>query len=184
MAKTAPHVVAVLRALRDSHHAQTIRVFGSAARGSTVANDVDIAIDLRGLTPPGFDMGARYEALNIKAEIERQYAGILSLARQHYGRLDPFLITDRGLYVRNVHASCWVKAVNARALVQQIETTSVPLSHAMFLYDVKSKASQFQGPLADPAFRRWFAQSKATDARTGAPQVLFHGTGADIGRIF
>lgn len=184
MASSPAHIVEVLRALRDSHLAPSIRVFGSAALGSTLANDVDIALDLRGLTPQVAGMGARYDAMNMRAEISRLYHSLLSLAARHYGRLDPFLITDHGLFARNLQATNWVKARNAAQLVQAINTTSVPLASVLTLYDVRHKASQFQGPMADPVFRRWFGSSKAVNVATGEPLVLFHGTGADVGAQF
>lgn len=184
MANSAPHIVEVLRALRDSHLAPSIRVFGSAARGSMLANDVDIALDLRGLTPQVDGMGARYNAMHLRVEIERQYHSLIALAAKHYGRLDPFLITDHGLFVRNAHATGWIRARTAAPILEAIRTTSVPLSTVMALYDVRPKASQFHGPLADPAFRRWFCSSKAVDSKTGEPLVLYHGTGADVGHHF
>lgn len=180
MASSPAHIVEVLRVLQGSHLAPSIRVFGSAALGSMLANDVDIALDLRNLTSPVTCMGARYDAMNLRAEISRQYHSLLSLAARHYARLDPFLITDHGLFVRNSRATNWVKARNAAQLLQAINTTSVPLSSVLTLYGVRPKTSQFQGPMADPVFRRWFASSKAVNIATGEPLVLFHGTGADV----
>ena len=139
MANSPLHIVEVIRALRDTHLAPSIQVFGLAARGSSLANDVDIVLNLRGLTPPVAGMGARYAAMRLRSEIERQYGFVLSLAVKHFRCLDPFLVTDHGLFTRNERATGWTRAENSAALLETVLTTSVSLASVMALYSVKPK---------------------------------------------
>lgn len=184
MAKDQLLTLGVLRALRDSQFAPTIKVFGSAAKCSPQPNDIDIALDLKGLTPDSWGLGARHAALVLQSQLQEEYGSLLDLARIYYGRLDVFLITDSGLYVRSPRCTQWTKARNAEAITAAIQDDGVPLAQVLSHYGVKPTSSPFWNPMMDPAFSSWFGDSKAVVEATGLPRTFYHGSGADIGQAF
>jgi predicted nucleotidyltransferase len=89
---------AILSELREVSGASQVRVFGSAAKGKQVPGDLDLYVDLNGLEP----------------DVEKALTGaLMSLARKHYGLVDPFLDKKGVLYTRNDSATGWEKAKQA-----------------------------------------------------------------------
>ncbi|MDF2461939.1 MAG: hypothetical protein K0Q43_174 [Ramlibacter sp.] len=96
-------------------YAARIRVFGSVARAAPAPKDLDVFVDLRGEGAPN----------------PADYDRLLLLSRIYYGELDPFLITDEGLLVRDTHARNWVRAKRARELLATMKREGRPLAEVM-----------------------------------------------------
>lgn len=87
-------------------------IFGSMGRGSATPRDIDLMIDLRDISPDRFSEQHPLGDLAYR---------ILSLARRHYGYLDPFCMTAYNkancgssrtiLFCRNEYASGFTQAV-------------------------------------------------------------------------
>jgi predicted nucleotidyltransferase len=81
-----------------------LTVFGSTVTKSfQEANDFDVFLDL--------DQNPTHKKF---------VRPVLSLARKYYGWIDPFVLKDGVLYVRNDDATTWTKAKNSLAILQQI----------------------------------------------------------------
>lgn len=96
--------------------ADSLKVFGSLAKGAEKPADVDVALLALGCAT--FEEAQDRHALTVRP--------MLNLAWRHYGWLDPFVLTQEGLFVRNDRATGWVKAAKQKELVLAIEQ-GVPL---------------------------------------------------------
>lgn len=107
----------LLRLLGALPIAAGIVVFGSVARGKKDPADIDIAYKLAdGNLPSG------------SASPERQQLQrVLAMARSHYARLDPFVISGKRLLVRNAEATGWEVARNATNMRESIAREGRPL---------------------------------------------------------
>jgi predicted nucleotidyltransferase len=104
--------------------AQRILVFGSAARAGAQPKDLDLFIDLRGQPQANLS----------------EYARLLLLSRIYYGMLDPYLVTDKGLLVRDSHAQRWVKARSGRELLASMKRDGRPLADVVAQWHVPSES--------------------------------------------
>lgn len=95
---------------------QGITVFGSLARSAERPGDLDLLIDLRHEDDWRAARAARLA---------------LRLARENYGKVDPFLRTRDGLIVRNDEATGWQRAKNARAILGNATREGVPISEVV-----------------------------------------------------
>jgi hypothetical protein len=101
-----PEWKTIIRKLQALPYADSITVFGSVARGEArLASDVDIFCDS-----------------------EDAPSGIMRIASQHYGALDPFYVETGVLMVRNDYATGWTRAKNARDILANIRKEGVPLN--------------------------------------------------------
>jgi 8-oxo-dGTP pyrophosphatase MutT (NUDIX family)/predicted nucleotidyltransferase len=81
-----------------------LTVFGSTVTKSfQEANDFDVFLDL--------DQNPTHKKF---------VRPVLNLARKYYGWIDPFVLKDGVLYVRNDEATGWTRSKNAKAILQQI----------------------------------------------------------------
>ncbi len=98
----------ILDQLRDA----PITIFGSAAtKGIDQAKDLDVFLDLD--ANPGAKKYVRM---------------LLDLAHEHYGWLDPFVLKDGVLYVRNDQATGWQRAKNGLSMLSSIKRDAKPMT--------------------------------------------------------
>ncbi|WP_429482161.1 hypothetical protein [Paraburkholderia youngii] len=104
----------MLDKLAQSVSPSKLVVFGSVANGTPTPGDIDVAF-----------VGGRDEFAAL--EHTKEMKMLLSLARQHYGRLDPFVLTGTVLYARNDEATDFVPAKNASRLRMAITLEGEPI---------------------------------------------------------
>lgn len=109
--------------------ADKLIVFGSVAAGSDDPKDLDVVFDAR-------ECEYQIDAIKKHGDALRQ---LISLSRRHYGYLDPFILTQKHLYVRNDHATGWQVAKNKRGLLSAIKNGS-PLASISVDYLFEAKA--------------------------------------------
>jgi predicted nucleotidyltransferase len=89
-----------------------LTVFGSVAtKELSQANDFDVFFDL-----------------DSNPEYKKHITPIMELARNYYGWIDPFVLEDNVLYVRNDEATGWVRAKNAKEILKNVKLHGVPIS--------------------------------------------------------
>jgi 8-oxo-dGTP pyrophosphatase MutT (NUDIX family)/GNAT superfamily N-acetyltransferase len=88
-----------------------LTVFGSTATKSLRdANDFDVFLDL-----------------DANPEHKKYVKPVLNLSYRYYGWIDPFVIKDGVLYVRNDTATGWTRAKNAQAILKNIRAQGRPI---------------------------------------------------------
>jgi 8-oxo-dGTP pyrophosphatase MutT (NUDIX family) len=88
-----------------------LTVFGSTATKSLQdANDFDVFLDL-----------------DAHPEHKKYVKPVLNLSYRYYGWIDPFVIKDGVLYVRNDTATGWTRAKNAQAILKNIRAQGRPI---------------------------------------------------------
>ena len=103
----------VIKRLLNLSYAENIVVFGSVARGDAKwSSDVDVFFDARIGGP-------------------RDISAFLAIARAYPGGFDPFVMTSRGLMVRNDDSTDFVLARRAKEIMKNIGAEGVPLSTAL-----------------------------------------------------
>lgn len=157
----SPTLLKIIQRLRTLPFAEQIRVFGSTARAGAAPNDLDIFVDLR----------------STKADPD-QFRVLLSLARAHYGWIDPFLRTDSGLLVRNDHATGWTRAKNASAIEEAMDRDGKPIPQQgrplVVYHGTNRDFDAFKGATyltSHPGQAADYAANNA-DASGGAPRIL------------
>ena len=87
----------ILARLADGPFAARVRVFGSAADAGADPKDVDVLVD---------------------GTSRKEGSALLGLAREFYGRFDPFVLQHGVLWVRSDDATGWIRARNAAAILR------------------------------------------------------------------
>ena len=111
-------IASLLQQVAGLPAADRIWVFGSVARQDKVPGDLDLVLDAT-------DCATWSDVTETYGPTLR---GLLGLARQHYGWLDPFVQTKRVLAVRNPDATAWVKAQKSKCLRAAIARDGKPLA--------------------------------------------------------
>lgn len=110
-------IVQLLDALTNLPGAASIVVFGSVAKRAECPGDLDVA-----LVTTCTDWNTASE------QYRPTIAALRRLAHQNYGWLDPFIVTNGRLVVRNDEATGWMFAKNSTALQKQIVADGIALS--------------------------------------------------------
>jgi len=108
----------VLENLETLPFKDKIRVFGSIAQGSKDPGDIDLFVDLR-------------DQAFVDDRQLQPYRRLISIAGSQYGWVDPFLMFENALFVRNDHATGWQRARNATALKKSMLEHSINLEEAV-----------------------------------------------------
>ena len=150
----------VLAALKALSYAADIRLFGSAVKGKEAPGDLDVFLDLRG-----------------KDRKHPAWKDLVSIAHKYYGSLDPFIITDDGVMVRNDYATGWIVSKKQNKMVREMLQDGIPIV-SVGDFKIPEKQARVAG-YPDPG-----ALARRAQFQTGKPVTMraFHVTEAD-GRI-
>lgn len=118
-----PTIKRLLLEISKLPSAGRIVVFGSVAKQSDNPRDIDVALILNEFND--FQKSMRID------EHKGTAIGLLKLASQNYGWLDPFIVTEPMLTVRNDRANGWMAAKNAKAIKASIRKDGIPLFRFM-----------------------------------------------------
>lgn len=112
-----PTIIQLLSAIAALPSASRIVVFGSVARRCETYNDLDVALCVEDSL--NWEQALRQHTQTIDA--------LRLLARQHYGWLDPSVVTKAELFVRNSEATGWARSKQASQLKEAIQRDGVPV---------------------------------------------------------
>lgn len=132
-AGTAARIIAIAESLMRLPYSRRMMVFGSMAAHKENPGDIDIFLDCRGTAGSAAD----------KRDQLSGYAELIRISRKHYGSVDPFLIFDDCLLVRNDLATGWVRARNAKSLLKQMEKHGKQLASVVDHY-VQRRYRQYE----------------------------------------
>lgn len=104
-------LTAIAESMMALPYSNRIMVFGSMAAHAKNPGDIDVFLDCRGTAYSTADKSGQLAG----------YAELIRISRKHYGSVDPFLVFDDCLLVRNDLATGWARARNAKSLLKQMD---------------------------------------------------------------
>lgn len=110
-ASRAAHLTVIAESLMTLPYSKRIMVFGSMAAHTDNPGDIDVFLDCRGTAYSTADKSGQLAG----------YAELIRISRKHYGSVDPFIVFDDCLLVRNDFATGWARARNAKSLLKQMD---------------------------------------------------------------
>lgn len=134
----AEQIRELLLAVLKLPSAENIVVFGSLANGSARPGDLDLCL-------------VDKECLDWSCALEKHgetISALRNLSSQYYGWLDPFVLMQNSLAVRNDDATGWKTASNRKILRDAIEKEGVPIR----VVAARVFGEPGQAPRADIAF--------------------------------